>query len=115
MAFLNGAKSSHLGGGLSIVDITATLYSEILNIYKNEPENPNRDRFILSKGHGVLGYYTALSVAGFISKEDLLKFEKTDSYLLGHPVINRKKALNFLMVVLEWVYHLELVLPILLC
>jgi len=87
--------SSHIGGGLSMVDITATLYSTILKLDPSNPEWPDRDRFILSKGHGVLGYYTALSEAGFISEADLMQFEKTDSYLLGHPVINRKKGIEF--------------------
>jgi transketolase len=61
----------------------------------NNPEWSERDRFILSKGHGVLGYYTALVEAGFIPVEDLMTFEKSESYLLGHPVINRKKGIEF--------------------
>ena len=72
MALNAGAGSSHFGGGLSIVDITATLFGEIMNIDPKNPEWDKRDRFILSKGHGVLGYYTALSEVGYITKEDLL-------------------------------------------
>ena len=95
MALTAGAGSSHIGGGLSIVDITATLYGSIMNLNPNNPEWSKRDRFILSKGHGVLGYYTALSELGFIDKEDLDMFEKDGSYLYGHPVINRKKGIEF--------------------
>ena len=94
-ALAAGASSSHFGGGLSIIDITATLYGAILKYDPKNPEWSERDRFILSKGHGVLGYYTALVEAGFIPKKDLLSFEKTDSYLLGHPVKNRAKGIEF--------------------
>ena len=52
--------AAHLGGGLSMVEIMATLYAHILNFDKVNPYWPERDRFILSKGHGVLGYYSAL-------------------------------------------------------
>jgi transketolase len=90
-----GADSSHFGGGLSIIEITATLYGAIMRYDNNNPEWSERDRFILSKGHGVLGYYTALVEAGFIPVEDLMTFEKSESYLLGHPVINRKKGIEF--------------------
>jgi transketolase len=94
-ALAAGASSSHFGGGLSLIDITATLYGAILKYDPKNPEWSERDRFILSKGHGVLGYYTALVEAGFIQKEDLLSFEKTDSYLLGHSVKNRAKGIEF--------------------
>ena len=94
-ALAAGASSSHFGGGLSIIDITATLYGCIMTFNSKNPEWSERDRFILSKGHGVLGYYTALVEAGFIDKEDLLHFEKTGSYLLGHPVKNRLKGIEF--------------------
>ena len=75
-ALAAGASSSHFGGGLSLIDITATLYGAILKYDLKNPEWSERDRFILSKGHGVLGYYTALVEAGFIPKKDLLSFEK---------------------------------------
>jgi transketolase len=95
MALSAGASSSHFGGGLSIIEITATLYGAIMRLDRNNPEWSERDRFILSKGHGVLGYYTALAEAGFIPLEDLKAFEKTESYLFGHPVINREKGIEF--------------------
>ena len=90
-----GGSSSHFGGGLSIVDITATLFCSVMNFNKKDPYWDLRDRFILSKGHGCLGYYVALVEAGFLKKEDLKTFEKTDSDLLGHPVINREKGIEF--------------------
>lgn len=95
MALAAGANSSHFGSGLSIIEITATLFGAIMRYDRNNPQWSERDRFILSKGHGVLGYYTALVEAGFVPKEDLLTFEKTGSYLVGHPVINREKGIEF--------------------
>ncbi|MBA7588720.1 Apulose-4-phosphate transketolase subunit A [subsurface metagenome] len=95
MALVAGANSSHFGSGLSIIEITAPLFGAIMRYDRNNPQWSGRDRFILSKGHGVLGYYTALAEAGFVPKEDLLTFGKTGSYLVGHPVINREKGIEF--------------------
>jgi len=95
MAVEAGANSSHFGGGLSIVDITATLFGKVMNIDPKNPEWADRDRFILSKGHGCIGYYTALCEAGFLTRDELLTFEKSDSFLYGHPVMNRAKGIEF--------------------
>lgn len=90
-----GARASHLGGGLSLIDITATLYGAVMKYDPANPEWPDRDRFILSKGHGVLGYYTALAEIGVIARAELASFERTGSRLLGHPVINRSMGIEF--------------------
>ena len=90
-----GASSSHFGGSLSTVEILVTLFEKILNFKSNEPLWENRDRFILSKGHACLGYYSMLAEKGFFSKDSLNLFEKNDSFLLGHPVINKKKGIEF--------------------
>lgn len=95
MAVAAGGKASHLGGALSIIDITATLYGAVMRYRPDEPEWPDRDRFILSKGHGVLGYYSALADLGLIAESDLAGFESTGSALLGHPVINRSSGIEF--------------------
>lgn len=95
VALKAGAKSSHLGGGLSLIDITATLYGAVMKYDPKQPEWKDRDRFILSKGHGVLGYYTALHEIGLLSHDDLMTFETTGSILLGHPVINRPRGMEF--------------------
>ncbi len=95
VALKAGAKSSHLGGGLSLIDITATLYGAVMKYDPKQPEWKDRDRFILSKGHGVLGYYTALREIGLLSHDDLMTFETTGSILLGHPVINRPRGMEF--------------------
>ena len=94
-ALIAGASGAHIGGALSIIDIIATLYCSIMRHDKKNPEWTERDRFILSKGHGCLAYYSALAEAGYIESEELNTFEKSGSDLLGHPVINRKKGIEF--------------------
>ena len=89
MAYVAGASSSHFGGALSIVEIVSILFSHKMKI-NNDPNWDDRDRFILSKGHACLAYYAALAEVGYISKEELETFEKDNSNLLGHPVINKK-------------------------
>ena len=66
-----------------------------MKIDKKNPNWEGRDRFILSKGHACLAYYAALCEIGYISKEELKTFEKNDTNLLGHPVINRKLGIDF--------------------
>ena len=80
--------STHLGGGLSIVDIMATLYFAVLKYDVNVPDWDGRDRFILSKGHGALGYYSALLEAKIISKDIFETFQTNESDLTAHPVMN---------------------------
>lgn len=79
---------SHLGGGLSMVEIFTVLYGNILKYDTKNPEWENRDRFILSKGHGVLPFFIALHNAGFISQEELYTYKKNESHLISHPVMN---------------------------
>lgn len=90
-----GASSSHFGGSLSTVEILVTLYEKVLKFKINDPLWDDRDRFILSKGHSCLGYYSILAEKGFFSKDKLKLFEKNDSFLLGHPVINKKFGIEF--------------------
>ena len=95
MAVSAGAGSSHFGGALSIAEIVSTLFAYQMKLDKNNPNWEERDRFILSKGHACLAYYAALCEIGYISKEELKTFEKNDTDLLGHPVINRKLGIDF--------------------
>ena len=90
-----GASSSHFGGSLSTVELLATLFNSVLKFDVKDPLWEDRDRFILSKGHACLGYYSVLCEKGFFAKEDLNLFEKNGSFLLGHPVINKKKGIEF--------------------
>jgi len=95
MSLVAGASSSHFGGALSTVEILATLYNSVLKFDVKKPLWSERDRFILSKGHGCLGFYSVLCEMGYFNKEDLNLFEKNGSFLLGHPVINKKKGIEF--------------------
>lgn len=79
---------THLGGGLSIVEIMAVLYGSVLKFDPNNPRWDDRDRFILSKGHGVLGLYTVLAEVGLIDEATFSTFKQTDSHLISHPVMN---------------------------
>lgn len=80
--------SAHLGGGLSMVEIMAVLYGRVLRYEKGNPRWAGRDRFILSKGHGVLGFFSALLAAGLISEETYKTFQTNESDLIAHPVMN---------------------------
>lgn len=80
--------SAHLGGGLSMVEVMAVLYGGVLRIDPRNPRWAERDRFILSKGHGVLGYYAALLAAGFIDDATFATFQTNESALIAHPVMN---------------------------
>ena len=95
MAVSAGASSAHFGGALSITEIVSILFANQMKIDKNNPKWEERDRFILSKGHACLAYYAALCEVGYISKEELKTFEKNDTNLLGHPVINRNLGIDF--------------------
>ena len=79
------AKSGHPGGSLSAADIYTYLFFEELNIDPENPDKPDRDRFVLSKGHTAPGYYAALANRGFFPVEDLKTLRKVGSYLQGHP------------------------------
>lgn len=78
------AKASHVGGALSMADILAVLYGEILNISPSDPLNPLRDRFLLSKGHACTGLYAALALKSFFPLDDLNTYAANGSKLLSH-------------------------------
>lgn len=80
---LHSAGSGHPGGSLSAADMVTYLYFEEMNV--DDMKNPDRDRFVLSKGHAAPVLYGALVEKGLIPKEDLTKLRKIGSYLQGHP------------------------------
>ena len=82
---LHSAKAGHPGGSLSAADIFTYLYFEEMNVDPKNPQMPDRDRFVLSKGHTAPGLYSVLAEKGFFPKEDLLTLRHTGSYLQGHP------------------------------
>ena len=82
---VHAAKAGHPGGSLSAADIFTYLYFEEMNVNPENPKDPDRDRFVLSKGHTAPGYYAALAERGFFPKEDLKTLRHLGSYLQGHP------------------------------
>ena len=83
-----GAKAGHPGGSLSATEMFTYLYFKELNIDPKNPKDPNRDRFVLSKGHTAPGLYSVLANRGFFPVEDLPTLRHIDSYLQGHPNMN---------------------------
>ena len=88
------AKGGHIGGPLSCADMLVALYFKVLNIRPEEPDWPDRDRFILSKGHSAIGLYAALAARGYFPREELMTFDAIDSRLQGHPDMTRLPALD---------------------
>ena len=82
---VHSAKAGHPGGSLSAADIYTYLYFEEMNVDPKNPDAPERDRFVLSKGHTAPGYYAALAHRGFFPVDDLVTFRHVGSYLQGHP------------------------------
>ena len=85
LTMIFSAGAGHIGGSLSSVDILVSLYFHAMRYDASRPDDPDRDRFILSKGHSVEGYYSVLSRAGFFPEELLDSYGKFGSTLYGHP------------------------------
>lgn len=79
------SKAGHVGGPLSAADMLVALYFAELNIDPATPDDPDRDRFILSKGHCAIGQYCVLALRGYFPVEELPTFDHGDSRLQGHP------------------------------
>jgi transketolase len=94
-AYAAGSSSAHIGGALSLVDVLGVLFKFFINYSSKNFKEKSRDRFILSKGHGCLVYYSILHNLEIISKNQLLQFEKDDSFLPGHPVKNLEYGIEF--------------------
>lgn len=82
---VHSAKAGHPGGSLSAADIFTYLYFEEMNIDPKNPKKPDRDRFVLSKGHTAPGLYSTLAQRGYFPVEDLKTLRHLGSYLQGHP------------------------------
>ena len=95
MAYSAGKNGAHLGGGLSAIEIFAVLYGAIARVDSQNPLWEDRDRILIGKAHGVLAYYTALYEAGFLTKEDIEGFEVNGSTMIGHPVKNLQKGIEY--------------------
>lgn len=85
---VHAAKAGHPGGSLSAADIFTYLYFKEMNIDPKNPKDPDRDRFVLSKGHTAPGLYSAMANRGYFPVEDLTTLRKLGSKLQGHPNMN---------------------------
>lgn len=84
------AKSGHPGGSLSIADLLTYLYFEKMNVNSSVPEDPDRDRFVLSKGHCAPALYAVLALKGYFSDKELKSLRHIGAMLQGHPCIHTK-------------------------
>ncbi len=82
---VHSAKSGHPGGSLSAADLFTYLYFAEMNVDPSHPNDENRDRFVLSKGHTAPGYYAALALRGYFPVEELVGLRHVGSMLQGHP------------------------------
>ena len=90
----HSAKSGHPGGSLSAADMYTYLYFKEMNIDPEKPRDPNRDRFVLSKGHTAPGLYSVLAQRGFFPVEELKTLRKIGSRLQGHPNMNETPGVD---------------------
>jgi transketolase len=95
MAFGAGSNGAHLGGGFSCVEIFAVLYGGVMRFDITNPEWRERDRFLAGKAHCVLPYYAALYEVGFLTLAELETFERSGSFLVGHPMANLAYGIEF--------------------
>jgi transketolase len=84
----------HIGGEFSVIDILVTLYLHAMNVTPDALDDPDRDRFILSKGHAAAALYTTLAMAGFLPPEQLSTFMQPMSQLNGHPARTKVAAVE---------------------
>lgn len=95
MAYNSGKNGAHLGSALSAIEILAVLYGKVMRYDSNNPTDENRDRLVISKGHCVLAYYSALRYAGFITYKDTDSFEINGSHFHGHAMRNLYNGIEF--------------------
>ena len=86
---LIGGDRGHMGSAMSLIEILRVLYDDILKYYPKNPKHEDRDRLILSKGHGCLALYAILADKGFFSKKILKTSSKFNSILGGHPEFDK--------------------------
>jgi transketolase len=94
MEMIKASGLGHIGGEFSVIDILVTLYLSAMNMSPELLGDPERDRFILSKGHAAAALYTTLAVAGFLPPDELSTFMKPQSQLNGHPARTKVDAVE---------------------
>lgn len=88
------AASGHIGGSLSAIDAITTLYFNVMNVDPKNPQDPDRDRFVLSKGHCTPALYPVLALRGFFPTEDLKLFRSIKGHYSGHTEMRHVKGVD---------------------
>lgn len=91
---IHAAGSGHTGGSLSIAEILAVLLFDQMKVDPDNPKDKDRDRLVLSKGHGAPAYYAALALKGFFPEEDMVTLRQVGSHLQGHPSVRKTKGVD---------------------
>lgn len=91
---VRAAGLGHIGGEFSVIDILTSLYLQAMNVSPDQLDDPERDRFILSKGHAAAALYTTLAMAGFLDPAELETFMQPRSQLNGHPARTKIAAVE---------------------
>src|SRR5260370_18242969 len=94
LSTVGGSGAGHVGGPMSAMDLLISLFFRGMDIRPEEPGWPERDRFILSKGHAAIGLYTVMALRGFFPVEELKTFDKGNSRLQGHPDVTKLPGLD---------------------
>ena len=85
MDMVHAAASGHIGGSLSVMDVLTALYFHEMKVDPADPKNPDRDRFVLSKGHCTPALYAVLSLRGYFPPEQAMLFRSVEGHMSGHP------------------------------
>ncbi len=88
VSMCHASSSAHLGSSLSCLDVLTAAYWHVLNIDPAKPQDPDRDRFILSKGHAAMALYATLANRGFFPVEELATYNQDNGRLAEHPPAN---------------------------
>ncbi len=88
------AASGHPGGSMSCMDVVTTLYFDEMNVNPADSKNPDRDRFVMSKGHCSPALYPVLALRGFFPVEDLKQFRRIDAHMSGHVEMNHVNGVD---------------------
>ena len=91
---IHNAKSGHPGGSLSAIDIITYLYNCEMNIDPSHPDMEDRDRFVLSKGHGAPALYSVLALKGYFNEDEVRKLRKLGEMLQGHPDMRKTPGID---------------------
>lgn len=81
-----GPEGGHLGGSMSLVEVLTALYFSVMKVDPHRPDHPDRDIFLLSKGHGAIGLYATLAERGYFATAELDRYAQTGSRFMAHPV-----------------------------